>query len=70
MSHVIKCDDVKSVSAPLRDLIIRCVVLLGGLLIYDIALYCYYKVLHTSLFSGGFRLFDVISEKLSVILLI
>ncbi|XP_041653749.1 scavenger receptor cysteine-rich type 1 protein M160-like [Cheilinus undulatus] len=33
-----------AVGDPLRDLIIRCVVLLGGLLIYDTALYCYYKV--------------------------
>ncbi|XP_041661869.1 scavenger receptor cysteine-rich type 1 protein M130-like [Cheilinus undulatus] len=33
-----------AVGAPLIDLIIRCVVLIGGLLIYDTALYCYYKV--------------------------
>ncbi|XP_041661956.1 scavenger receptor cysteine-rich type 1 protein M130-like, partial [Cheilinus undulatus] len=33
-----------AVGASLRDLIIRCVVLLGGLLIYDTALYCCYKV--------------------------
>ncbi|XP_041654994.1 scavenger receptor cysteine-rich type 1 protein M130-like [Cheilinus undulatus] len=33
-----------AVGDPLRDLIIRCVVLIGALLIYDIALYCYYKV--------------------------
>ncbi|XP_041645937.1 scavenger receptor cysteine-rich type 1 protein M160-like [Cheilinus undulatus] len=33
-----------TVGDPLRDLIIRCVVLIGGLLIYDTALYCYYKV--------------------------
>ncbi|XP_041654489.1 scavenger receptor cysteine-rich type 1 protein M130-like [Cheilinus undulatus] len=33
-----------TVGAPLIDLIIRCVVLLGGLLINNTALYCYYKV--------------------------
>ncbi|XP_041634974.1 scavenger receptor cysteine-rich type 1 protein M160-like [Cheilinus undulatus] len=33
-----------TVGDPLRDLIIRCVVLLGSLLIYDTALYCYFKV--------------------------